>query len=300
MAFPNFFIVGAPKAGTTTLYHHLRAHPDVFMSEAKEPHYFSYAGEGQPRWGVQTLDAYRTLFDGVQNETAVGEASTWYLYSETAAEQIQRAVPDAGIIALLRDPVSRAYSSWSYRVQMGWESEPFERAIVLEEQRRAAGEPWDVHYLNAGWYADQVDRYLRAFGPDQVRVFLFEDLTSDPAAVVSEALRFVGVDPNATTVQANRVHNATVMPRWTALTRFLKRGDVRSLARRVPAPLRRVLADSLRSVNRRNRPRLDPGLRQSLQDRFRPDVRRLEILLGKDLERCWFGGNQESKTVPAT
>ena len=289
MSLPTFLIVGAPKAGTTTLYHHLRTHPDVFMSEVKEPHYFSYAGEGQPHWGVQTPDAYRALFDGVQDETAVGEASTWYLYSETAAEQIQGAVPDARIIALLRDPVSRAYSSWSYRVQMGWESESFERAVKLERERRSAGEPWDVHYLNAGRYAAQVERYLRVFGPDQVRVLLFEDLISSPTTVVTEALQFIGVDPDEATVQANRVHNATAMPRWAGLTRFLKRGDVRSLARRVPAPLRRALADGLRSVNRRGRPRLDPGLRQSLQDQFRPDVQRLGALLGRDLEARWFG-----------
>lgn len=119
MPLPTFLIVGAPKAGTTSLYHYLRSHPDVFMSEAKEPHYFSYAGEGQPAWGMRSLDAYEALFDSVHGERATGEASTWYLYSETAAEEIYRALPNTQIIILLRNPIGRAYSSWSYRVQMG-------------------------------------------------------------------------------------------------------------------------------------------------------------------------------------
>lgn len=290
MPLPNFILVGAPKAGTTSLYHYLRSHPDVFMSGVKEPHYFYYIEELMPAWGVSTLGAYEALFDGVSGEQAVGEASTWYLYSETAAFQIRRAIPEARILALLRNPVDRAYSSWAYRVQMGWETESFEGALDREDERHARGDVWDVHYMRAGLYADQVERYFQQFPAEHVRVMLFEDMATRPQKVVRESFTFLGEEPDAVGPDVDQVHNKTVLPRSPLIARMMKHGRLSSAVRGlVPPGTLSPLRKALSRVNQRARPPLDPALRARLTDQCRPDVRRLSDLLGQDLESRWFG-----------
>ena len=292
MTHPTFLIVGAPKAGTTAVARQLNLHPDVFVSDgpgaAKEPHYFSYRGEQQPPWAVQTLEAYLALFAGAEACAARGEKSTWYLYSETAADQIGRLLPDARIVILLRNPVDRAYSSWSFRTQMGGESETFEEALRLEPHRREAGEPWDARYAEAGCYAAQVKRYLDRFGREQVRVWLYEDLRADSGAVLKEILVFIGVDPAFGETERVDVHNATRFPRWTGLSRLRAHPTVRAIGSRLPLGLKQRLATSLDRANQRPRPVLDAELRRDLGERFRPDARRLGELIGRDVESIWF------------
>ncbi len=261
------------------------------MSEEKEPHYFSYVGERRPTWGVQTLEAYGALFDGVRDESAIGEASTWMLYSETAAREIRALTPDARILILLRDPVERAYSGWAYQVQMRWEKERFEDALALEPSRVAQGRSWDVHYVGAGMYADQVRRYLDVFPRDQVRVWSFEEFKRDPSRVTREAYVFVGVDPDANVPDTGTAHNATALPRWPVLSRVLRRrGRVRSVAKSVvPTVLRQQIGRAVRSWNQMPRPPMDPVTRARLRDVYREDVRNLSQLLGRDFMGEWFG-----------
>ena len=181
--FPDFLIVGAQKCGTTSLFQYLDEHPQVYTSPEKEPHFYSYVGEKRPHWGMEEVDNYTSLFQEASPEQHCVEASTWYLYSTTAAEQIRQYAPDTKCIALLRQPVDRAYSSWSFRVQQGWETLSFEEAIAEEEKRIEQGKPWDVHYLHAGLYFEQVRRFYSQLGRDQVRIFLFEDFRNDPEEV---------------------------------------------------------------------------------------------------------------------
>lgn len=290
VTLPTFFLVGAPKAGTTSLFAYLQQHPEVFMSAVKEPHYFSYAGERKPHWGVRTRAEYEALFAGADGARAVGEGSTWYLYSETAAEQIRRAVPEARILALLRNPVDRAYSSWAYRRQMGWEPlDRFEDAVAAEADRVAEGEPWDVHYVAAGRYARQVERYVEAFGRERVRVLLFEDLKADPAAVLADVFGFIGVDPSFEPGSLE-AKNQTRLPRSVLLSKLLEgKGGLKARARGlVPAWARRPLGNALRGLNTAERRPLDPAFRAQLAATYRPDVEQLGRLLDRDLAGRWF------------
>ena len=110
MTLPNFFIVGAPKAGTTSLYDYFRAHPEIYMSPVKGPRFFCYTNQQDSNYRFRTLEEYAALFDGVTTETAVGEATALYFEYPRTAGRIAELVPDARIIAVLREPVQRAFS----------------------------------------------------------------------------------------------------------------------------------------------------------------------------------------------
>ena len=201
MTTPNFLILGAPKAGTTALYAYLSQHPQVYMSPHKEPNFFAFEGapprytgpgdsSGINRSSVTRLDAYLALFAGANGEAAVGEASPLYLQFPDAAHRIHHHVPDAKLIAILRNPVERAYSDFLYRRKNG--NEPSDDPLVAfqsEDERLARG--WSPYfgYLQKGRYADHLERYFSLFSRDQITVFLFEDLRNEIDATLRRDLR---------------------------------------------------------------------------------------------------------------
>jgi hypothetical protein len=147
---PNFLVIGAGRSGSTSLYHYLAQHPQIFMSPVKEPKFFAleghaldFRGPGDERIRVDTtttLTAYRSLFDGVRGELAVGEASTLYLSHEAAADAIARHVPEMKLIAILRDPAERAHSAFQHLTRDGYEPlANFEDALCDEPRRMAEG-----------------------------------------------------------------------------------------------------------------------------------------------------------------
>jgi hypothetical protein len=287
---PSFFLAGAPKAGTSTLDHHLRSHPDVFMSRVKEPHHFSWEDDGWPRWAVKDRTAYEALFAGARPDQPRGESSTWTLYSRGAPARIEAAVPDARFVVLLRDPTDRAYSNWAYNVASDFETiRTFEGALTAEPRRVAEGGPWHHHYVAAGRYAEQVERYLERFGRERVLVLLFEELQADPAAVASEAYGFLGVDP-AFRPDVEVVRNRTTVPRFGWVRAFTSgSGSVkRALKWALPAPLAAGLGRRLKEANGKPPPPLAPEVRRRLDEAFRDDVERLAGLLGRDLSSVWL------------
>jgi sulfotransferase family protein len=195
---PNFFVVGANRAGTTSLYRHLRSHPDVYMSPKKEPSYFAFSGGSEPTppyWDkflhVLALDEeeYGGLFAAARSEAAIGEASTAYLDSSVAAARIRTAVPDARIVMSLRDPVEcfesriRALQHWKIH---RWDD--LDKALRDHE----AGKGDNFFYYR---YHDPVKRWLDLFGRDRVKIILFDDLVRDPGRVVRDLYAFLDVDP---------------------------------------------------------------------------------------------------------
>jgi hypothetical protein len=150
LPLPNFFIIGAPKSGTTALYDSLKQHPEIYMSPVKEPHFFAL-NEQPPVWAgpagsylrqtaVWRPRDYFMLFAGVTNQCTVGEASTRYLRSPLAAQRIKQYLPESKLVAILRQPADRAYSDYVFRIQHGWEAvASFTEALELEDSRRAKG-----------------------------------------------------------------------------------------------------------------------------------------------------------------
>ena len=291
---PTFLVLGAMKAGTTALYTALDQHPDVHMSPVKEPNFFAFAGtqpdfqapidqrpEGVNHTSITTLDQYQELFAGATDETARGEASHWYLYHPDAPANIERYVPTARLVAMLRNPVERAYSEFLHFVRD--QDEPladFAAALDAEEERIA--NHWALgRYVDRGRYDEQLARYLDRFPREQIRVYLFDDFVDDPAAIRRDLYRFVGVDPSFDPDE--RRVNASGVPRSRVLHALLT----------AAAPLREAVVpllpdgvvDWVNDLKNRNldKPPMDPAVRARLIDTFRPHVRRLEALLDRDL-----------------
>ncbi len=294
---PTFLIIGAAKAGTTSLYHYLRQHPDVFMPEVKEPRFFAYVDDPPAMEGpgdeasneasgaVYTLEAYRALFEDAGDVQAVGEASVNYLYSETAPRRIHEHLPDVQLIAVLRNPIERAYSHYLHLLRSGREPlEDFRSALEDEKKRREQGWEWSWHYTGMGFYHEQLTRYLEYFDRDQLSIYLFDDFREDNLAVIQDVFRTIGVD--AGFVPSDSVtHAKTGVPISDWFQSFLLNPDhpIRRAARRVlPEAVRTRSVKVLQNLNL-SKPDMDPVVRAELADLYTDEVRRLETLLDRDL-----------------
>lgn len=283
MRYPDFILIGAPKCGTTALFEFLGQHPEVRLSPAKEPHYFSYLGDGLPLWATKTEEDYGKLFDPYDSRVQ-GEASTWYLYSPTAAATIRERVPEAKIIAMLRNPVERAFSSYLFRLQNGWETYAnFKAAVRAEPQRISEGAEWDFHYVAAGLYHRQLARYYDLFPSDQIKVLLHEDFRQSPEECLRSVCGFLGIDAGFA-FDTKLAINVTKPPRFPLLNRFLARnpGFIERMRGIVPSCIYGPVSQ-LKHLNQKSRPSMDVGLRRELAEYYRDDIKRLELLLQKDL-----------------
>ncbi len=299
---PNFLIVGAQKAGTTALYQYLKQHPDVYMSPVKEPHFFAFEGRSLDFRGprdretlghivVNDEGAYRDLFAGAGGEKARGEASAMYLYMEEAVGGIRRHAPEAKLVAVLRNPVERAYSSFLHMIRDGREPTPdFGRALAAEEERVRGNWSPIWHYRRMGFYHGQISRYREAFGPEGLRVYLYEDLEENPEGVLRDIHRFIGVDPSFVPDVSAR-YNVSGVPkskRLHALHRFLLRPNPAKSALKPFFPKkirRRMVEGSLNTLRNRNlvKPSFPEEVRRDLVEGYREDISKLETLLGRDL-----------------
>jgi hypothetical protein len=290
---PTFFIVGAAKAGTTSLYHYLNQHPDVYMSPNKEPHWFSRVRPvpGQDSRPVASEEEYLELFNEWNGESAIGEASPSYLWDEEAPYRIKEAVPHAKIIAILRDPVERAYSHYLMQVREGKEDLPFMAA--LQQDYHEENKAWSASrlYVDLGFYADQVQRYLEVFGEEQVKICLYaKELIRNPRALLKSVMEFIEVDPRyAASVRTDTWSNTYAVPR-SRLALDVFRSRIRR-SRRFEALKEKLIPDQrLRARIRETllykagtKPQMDVQARKFLIDLYREDVHRLASLIDRDL-----------------
>jgi hypothetical protein len=287
---PNFLIVGAAKAGTTSLHAYLRQHPEVFMSAFKEPHYFS-SFESAPEFDsympvIRDSYTYQTLFAGSEGYKAVGEASPSYLCDSNAARRIRSALPTAKIIISLRDPVERAFSHYLMEYRQGRETRSFPEALRADEMRSEKGWGKSFMYVELGLYAEQIQRYLEVFGRGRVLVVLFEDLIHETAAVMKEIAQFLEVDPERFPSTAfDRVHNPYERSRGRVARLVLRSRPIRIWSKRwIPQRLRTIVRNRFLFTTGQ-KPRLDEESRRVLAERFAPDVARLEDLLQRNLHK---------------
>jgi hypothetical protein len=295
---PEIFIVGAFKSGTTALYEYLRAHPGIFMSVPKEPMYFGQ--DLTPRYRRMTQPEYLALFDGARPDQRAGEASPWYLYSESAAREIRDFNPDARIIIMLRNPVDVMHAQHGQLVFNRREDiTDFAAALAAEPERRRgermpadAIRPEALYYRHSVRFAEQVQRYLEVFGRQRVHFVVFDDFVADVATAYRGVLEFLGVDPTLEIDFA--IHNPSQQSRSRLLQRvvFAPPAPLRGLygrLRRVSAAHR--LRDAIVALNSRRagRATMDPELRRALTAEFAAQVAELGRLIGRDLS-AWSRG----------
>ena len=299
MTLPNFLVIGAGKSGTTSLYHYLGQHPEVYMSPVKEPKFFALEGRGiyfrgpgdremmtqtADNRAVTTIEEYEALFSGVKDEKAIGEASPIYLHNDQAPARIKHHLPEAKLIAVLRDPVERAYSAYLHQVRDGREWLDFAEALRAEEQRIRDDWAPGWRYKLVGFYHRHLTRYYDLFGGDRIRVYLYEDLGADPVAVSRDIFGFLGVDDSFAPDTSLR-HNVSGIPKSKALVSIIKRPNpIKSVAKAVlPEGLRKRMSVSVQNRNLKKAPPMPEGAMRELVEAYREDVLKLQDLIGRDL-----------------
>lgn len=291
LTMPNFLVIGAARSGTTALYEFLNQHPQVFVSTPKEPHYFSFMGQelGFSGPGDEQLinsvaitdhGQYEALFDDAGDRLAIGECSVSYLYYPDTAGRIRQALPDVKIIAILRNPVERAYSAHLYLRKLGLEEEPdFVRALALEESRIHAGWHHLWHYKAMGYYGLQLERYFRLFDRDKILVVFQQDLRRYPQSSLKKVFGFLNVDTEFRPTVSTFINQGGIA-RSQLLQRVFNRSSViKDIAKYfIPRTVRR----RLRNMNL-NRPTLPQEASRGLSSAYREDNNILQDLLGMDL-----------------
>ncbi len=294
---PNFFLLGAAKSGTTSLYYYLAQHPQVCISEPKEPRFF----EKEYAQGMEFY--WQTYFKNWRDEPFIGDACPRNLFLPYVPARIKAQCPEAKLLVLLRNPVDRAFSAWWMRYSLGVEKLPFEQAIQanLEQQRSgftlagADGEelwckamhwggayPYVKYrwYLEEGYYAQQLLHYLALFSREQLKVVFLAEL-KDALGLTNRVLSFLGATPLAA-VDATPQMVGTPKA-GLPLLRIMQKTRIQSL---IPQGIRDGGARLLTRYSKK--PDMSPAMRLWLMEHYRPYNQQLELLLGKDLSH-WNG-----------
>ncbi len=290
---PNFLVIGAPRSGTTSLCQYLKQHPDVYLSPKKEPKFFAF-GEGDiaalagpgarflADTTIATMEEYCRIFEGAGDRKTIGEASPRYLWAPGTAARIHAALPNAKLIAILRQPADRAYAGYLAARRDGREALPrFEDALREQRQREEAGWAFGV-YARPSYYHRHLSKYFQLFCRRQIHVILFEDFRHDPRGVLRDLFRFLQIDPEVP-IDVSEVHGRTGVIR-NPLLRALWRAS-----REIPEPVRAVVSPNVRDrwMTRITRSAVKPELsaktRLRLTEHFRDDILSLETLLQRDL-----------------
>jgi hypothetical protein len=280
--WPNLFIVGAAKSGTTSLYHYLRQHPDVFMPSYKEPHFFSKV-KPKPELEVflkhvSSEADYLKLFEKTSAKI-IGEASTSYLWDKETPRRIKQVAPDAKIIIMLRQPVERAFSHYLNNVREAYETRDFHTAILEDLQATQKG--WGISslYVDLGYYCEQVKDYLTVFG-NNVHIIFFEDFTKDIPNHVEQVFKFLEIDPSYASKVEPEVRNPYARPSSGLSKWLLGTPAVRRLVRALsPASLRPMLRSLL--LKKDTKPVMTAETLALLEGVYKDQARCLETLLGR-------------------
>jgi len=217
---PNFIVIGAMKAATTSLYTYLKQHPDIFMTKVKEPMFFNnfnqnkdYKVLGSKSKKLNSLEEYLSMFGSVENESAIGEASPAYIYNEKSPQLIKEHLPDVKIIAILRQPTDRAYSNFLHAKRADRENiKSFEEAIIQEKER--IKDNWSplYHYIQKGYYSVQLQRYYVVFPKENIKVYLFEEVVKHPKETLKDISEFLNVD-SSVEINTSKKFNVSGSPK---------------------------------------------------------------------------------------
>ncbi len=305
MPGPDFLIAGAAKAGTTSLYHYLNQHPEIYMSPVKEPDYFgghcwklplhNIFGPNPSLQIYQDWNEYSDLYLKADGRMT-GEASPSTLYfHDIAIPEIKKRLGDPKIIIFLRDPAERSYSHYSFLKRDGKENLSFEQSLEEEEKRKIQNFHYGYFYKSLGYYSEQVSAFTNTFS--HVYVGLFEDLINKPEDTLRDVFSFLEVDDSFK--PEIMAFNVSGNPRSGKLNRFLrKKNIVRDLARPVidllmSEEFKNRLVEKIHQANMAEKDPVPAEVARSLQKGYEEDIRRLEDIIGRDLSAWMTAPRQE-------
>lgn len=287
--WPNFFIVGAQKAGTTSLYFYLKKIPGVYMSPLKEIFYFApHAVQSNVADVIRDKKEYLRLFKDARGYTAVGEATPIYLWDPDAPKLIHQTIPCARIIIILRDPIERAYSNYLMKSKYSGMKSSFHDELMRDYKSQEKLFGRSQLYVEFGMYYEQVKRYFDIFGKEQVKIMIFEEFVQHPEESVNEVLAFLGV--NYTITEIKEQYNPYSVPRsplalWIfGFFRWLHARNIKfyKILTLLPDSLVESLPEKI-LFKRKQKPTIEPKAVNFLQEIYRDDVIRLQSLLDRSL-----------------
>ncbi len=294
MIMPNFLIVGAAKAGTTALYTYLKQHPQVYTTPQKETSFFAFEGEPIDFQGpgdnevaeypITDLATYQQQFQGVNGEQAIGEACPVYLYHPQAARRIHHYLPNVRLIAILRNPIDRAYTNYLHLIREGRETETdFMSALQAEPQRIKDNWMWFWYYTKVGYYAEQLQRYYQLFDRSQIQVYLYEDLQRDASGLLQNIFRFLEVDDRF-------VPDFTIRPNKSGIPKNKLLHQLLTTPNPLKAAVKPLIPPVMRQkIQHQNlaKPTISLKVRQELTKLFRDDILTCQDLIERDLS-AWL------------
>lgn len=283
---PSFFIVGAPKAGTTALHDYLAGHPEVCMSTDKEPNFFSdkeiqMQGLYYNKKNPGNEQEYLALFSSQRGHKIAGESSVSYLFYPAVAQRLYNFNPKAKVIMSLREPVGRAFSHYLMDYSLGLVSYSFDE-IVFKEKHDKLSQKYYQQYVELGFYHQQVKRYLDLFPADQVLIFFHEELIRNPTNALERLSAFLGVSQFKTN-EGLKPSNVSGTPDLAILKTLYQNRLIRKTVATVFSQKVRNAAKSV-LFSKKNLPSLDQKTKEYLSTLYADDINELQLLLGKDLK----------------
>ena len=292
---PNFLIIGAAKSGTTSLYFYLKQHPQIFMPFNKEPFFFTFEGQNMDDYRfigdmasraqtITNIEDYRQLFEKAPEDAVIGEASTLYLYDKNTPQCIHEYIPDVKMIAILRNPVDRAFSHFRHFRREAHEPIHNFGDVINEEQKRMQ-EKWfpSYYYVDTGFYSQQIKNYLSIFPKEQLKVFLYEDL-QNTQALMQSIFEYIGVDANVP-IDTSAKFNVSGKVKFPWLYKLNKKsGGIKEVVRNIiPAKNWNWMKNQWDALVLGQDQKLSDEVRQQLIDRYRDDIVELQTLIDRDL-----------------
>jgi hypothetical protein len=302
---PNFFVVGEPKSGTTALHEFLDQHPQITMSRVKEPYYFctdlhqesDQFHKKNLYFKYRDINNYLKLFKQEKKFDAVGESSTFYIWSKNAAQKIYEFDPYAKIIVFLRNPIDFIYSLHAHWLVETYENiQNFRDALVIEERRIKSWEnipsrayfPSMLYYISRTNYSIQIERFLKRFGHDQVKIIIFEDFKKDNAGVYKDILNFLGVDPS---FEPNFERmNVSKRARSNSLNYIVQNVYLIEMLKKIlPYKIHKKVKHLGQIILWKEavRKKMDQDLFNDLEKKFRHEVLKMSDLLHVDMMKKW-------------
>ena len=295
MRFPDSLIIGAAKAGTTAFYEYLRQHPEIYACTIKEPHFFSLENEklkfrsplgieARNNRAITKLEEYLALFQNTPQNKCIIEASTSYLYLPKAAERIYHYIPQVRLIAILRNPVERAYSNFLYLTRDGREPlTNFSKALKAEAMRLRNNWSLIYFYQDLGFYYPQLKRYFDKFDSRQLHIILYDDFRADPFKVFQETFSFLNIDPSFQP-DMSRKFNVSGLPKNKFAHKLIaEQNFLKSMVKSIlPSRFRFNLKERYYEKNL-SKPSITEETRLELIEIFREDILKTQDLIGRDL-----------------
>ena len=281
---PNFFIVGAPKSGTTNISYYLMQHPQVFMPENLEPYYFARLDipQNYEREIISNEKKYLNLFKNTKSCRAIGESSPVYLYCPNSALEIKNRFPNSKIIISLRNPIEIAYSEYFSLKFMGFDkNRSFNELLDSSKEQLDQNEFHIDSLLEAGFYSKHIKRFQKIFSKNQIKIIIFEEYIKNTIPTINSILSFLDIDKSIAFKTAPK--GAYKVPRNFASQKLMKNSTFRKAAKFIIPTVARQKIGERFLVKESSRPPLKQNERQRLKEIYQNDVEDLGKLLERKL-----------------